>query len=130
MSEEGNIETSAGSASEQILGLIIEYISFGIDVASGFIIGTSVVIALIGYVKTLGRAQEGQSSKRESIRFRLAGGLLLALDFQVGSDILKTVLVPTTNELIILAVIVGLRIVLGWSLSREISGHSEDLLIK
>ncbi|MEW6603500.1 MAG: DUF1622 domain-containing protein [Thermoproteota archaeon] len=132
MSEEGSIEISDGSSLEHVLSLVIEYVSFGIDVASGFIIGTSVVIALIGYVKTLSTAQEeeGQGPKRESIRFRLAGGLLLALDFQVGSDILKTILVPTTNELIILAVIVALRIVLGWSLSREISGHSEDLLTK
>jgi uncharacterized membrane protein len=130
LSEEGNLGTSAGSSLEQILGLIIEYVSFGIDVASGFIIGTSVIIAIIGYVKTLGRRQQGQGQNGESIRFRLAGGLLLALDFQVGSDILKTILVPTTNELIILAVIVALRIVLGWSLSKEISGHSEDLLTK
>ncbi len=128
MSEEGNLETSAGSPLEQIIGPVIEYVVFGIDVASGFIIGTSVVIAIIGYVKTLGRGQQGQ--KGESIRFRLAGALLLALDFQVGSDILKTILVPTTNELIMLAVIVALRIVLGWSLSKEISGHSEDLLTK
>lgn len=124
-------ETLPGPLLEQLLSLIIEYVSFGIDVASGFIIGTSVVIAIIGYAMTLGRAQKvGQGRIRESIRFRLAGGLLLALDFQVGSDILKTILVPTTNELIMLAVIVGLRIVLGWSLSKEISGHSEDLLTK
>jgi uncharacterized membrane protein len=60
----------------------------------------------------------------------LAGGLLLALDLEVGSDILKTIVVPTPNELIILSVIVALRIILGWSLSKEISGHSEDLLRK
>lgn len=124
-------ETLPGSPLEQILFLIIEYVSFGIDVASGFIIGTSVIIAIVGYAKTLGRAHGlGQGQMGESIRFRLAGGLLLALDFQVGSDILKTILVPTTNELVMLAVIVALRIVLGWSLSKEISGHSEDLLTK
>jgi uncharacterized membrane protein len=60
----------------------------------------------------------------------LAGGLLLALDLEVGSDILKTLVVPTSNELIILSVIVALRITLGWSLSKEITGHSEDLLRK
>jgi uncharacterized membrane protein len=130
LSAEENIETTDGSSLEHFLALIVDYVTFGIDVSAAFIIGTSVIIALIGYAKTLGRTQEGQGSKRETVRFRLAGGLLLALDFQVGSDILKTILVPTTNELIILSVIVALRIVLGWSLSREISGHSEDLLTK
>lgn len=129
MSVGGNTESSGGSL-EHIRSLIIDYVSFGTDVASVFIIGISIVIALIGFGKTLVRAGGEQGANRETIRFRLAGGLLLALDFQVGSDILKTVLLPTTNELIILAVIVGLRIVLGWSLSREISGHSEDLLTK
>jgi uncharacterized membrane protein len=42
----------------------------------------------------------------------------------VGSDILKTILVPSANELSILAVIVGIRIVLSWSLSKEVNRHS------
>ena len=53
--------------------------------------------------------------------------MLLALDFEVGSDILKTVLVPSFNELAILAVIVSIRIVLSWSLSKEIDRHNDDL---
>ena len=122
----GGIEPpEEGSSLEPLLVWVIDYITFGIDVSTAIIVGASVVIALIGYVKTLGRARE-ERAKGETIRFRLAGGLLLALDFAVASDIL----VPTTNELIILSVIVGLRIVLGWSLSKEISGHSEDLLTK
>ena len=126
----GTIETVDALSPEHLLAAIIDYITFGIDISAGIIIGTSVIIALIGYVKIFGRASKDQTSKGATIRFRLAGGLLLALDFEVGSDILKTILVPTINELIILSVIVALRIVLGWSLSKEISGHSEDLLTK
>jgi uncharacterized membrane protein len=54
--------------------------------------------------------------------------MLLALDFEVGSDILKTILVPSVTELTILAVIVGIRIVLSWSLSKEIDRHSIDII--
>lgn len=50
--------------------------------------------------------------------------MLLALDFEIGSDILKTILIPSVRELTILAVIVGIRIVLSWSLSKEIERHS------
>ena len=53
--------------------------------------------------------------------------MLLALDFEVGSDILKTILVPSVNELSILAVVVAIRIVLSWSLSREINRHNIDM---
>ena len=94
------------------------------------IIGLSVIVALIRVFKTLRHPKAQRDTEREVIRFRLAGGLLLALDFAVGSDILKTIVVPTINELAGLAIIVAIRIVLGWSLSKEISGHSEDLLTK
>ena len=53
---------------------------------------------------------------------------MLALDFEVGSDILKTILVPAVNELSILAVVVGIRIVLSWSLSKEIDRHNVNLV--
>jgi uncharacterized membrane protein len=53
--------------------------------------------------------------------------MLLAQDFEVGSDILKTILVPSFNELGILAVIVSIRTVLSWSLSKEIDRHNDDL---
>src|SRR5215475_5068402 len=128
MSAGGTIETTNPPSLEHLSSQIIDYVTFAIDIASVFIITASVIIALIGYVKMLAKRQEGKTQKGEEVRFRLAGGLLLTLDFQVGSDILKTILVPTTNELIILGVTVALRIVLGWSLSKEISGHSEDLL--
>ena len=53
--------------------------------------------------------------------------MLLALDFEIGSDILKTILIPSVRDLSILAVIVGIRIVLSWSLSKEIERHSTVL---
>jgi uncharacterized membrane protein len=124
------VEQDAGISLEGLLEVYAGYLTFGIDIATGIIIGLSVIVALIRVFKMLFHPKAQRDTDREAIRFRLAGGLLLALDFAVGSDILKTILVPTTSELIILSVIVGLRIVLGWSLSKEISGHSEDLLTK
>jgi len=37
-------------------------------------------------------------------------------------------LVPAVNELSILAVVVGIRIVLSWSLSKEIDRHNVNLV--
>ena len=132
MSTESGAEVVEGSSEslEHFVGVVIEYITLGIEVAAGIIIGISVVIAFIGYIRTLSRRQKEDVSKGDVIRFRLAGGLLLALDLVVGSDILTTILDPSTEELLRLSVIVAIRIVLGWSLSKEISGHSEDLLRK
>ena len=130
-SSAGAVEGSPESVLEQFVVAIINYVTFGIDIGAAIIIGVSAVIAVIGYIKNLSRRQKAKEvSTGDTVRFRLAGGLLLALDLEVGSDILKSIVVPTTNELISLSVIVALRIVLGWSLSKEISGHSEDLLRK
>ena len=130
--ESGGVEAIEGSSAqlEPFIDQIIGYITTGIEVAAAIIIGISVVIALIGYFRTLFRRQKGEGSKGDVIRFRLAGGLLLALDLVVGSDILTTILDPSEEELLRLSVIVAIGIVLGWSLSKEISGHSEDLLRK
>ena len=132
MSTESGIEAVEGSSEslEHFIGVLIGYITLGIEVGAGIIIGISVVIAFIGYIRTLSRRQKGDVSKGDVIRFRLAGGLLLALDLVVGSDILTTILDPSTEELLRLSVIVAIRIILGWSLSKEISGHSEDILTK
>jgi uncharacterized membrane protein len=106
----------------------VGYLTFGIDIAAGIIIAISAATALFAFFKILRKSPKEQTQDKETIRLRLARGLLLALDFEVGSDILKTILVPSANELSILAVVVGIRIVLSWSLSKEIDRHKVDLL--
>ena len=112
---------------ENLLVPFVNYLTFGIDIAAGLIIGISTIIALISFFKILPKSSKQQTIDKETIRLRLARGMLLALDFEVGSDILKTILVPSVTDLTILAVIVGIRIVLSWSLSKEIDRHSIDI---
>lgn len=111
---------------ENVLRPYIEVLTFGIDIAAGIVIGVSAIIALISFLRILTMSRPKQTHEKETIRLRLARGMLLALDFEVGSDILKTILVPGINELAILAVIVGIRIGLSWSLSKEIDRHHKS----
>ena len=105
------------------------YLTFGIDIAAGIIIAISATTALIAFFKILRKSPKEQIQEKETSRLRLARRLLLALDFEVGSNILKTIHVPSPNEPSILAVVVvGIRIVLSWSLSKEIDRHNVDLL--
>lgn len=116
-----------GQSLESLLKPYVSAVTFGIDIAAGLIIGISAIFGFISFLKILGKSSKEQTQDKETIRLRLARGLLLALDFEVGSDILKTVLVPSLSELSILAVVVGIRIVLSWSLSKEIDKHNIDL---
>jgi len=110
-----------------ILDYYITLITLIIDAAAGLVIGISAISAFVSFLKHLRMKKEDLTIYWGTIRARLARGLLLALDFEIGSDILKTILVPSFTELIILAVVVGIRIILSWSLSKEIEGHAGDL---
>ena len=63
----------------------------------------------------------------ETTRLGLVRSLLPALDFEVGKDIIITILVPSITEIAMLAIIVTIRIVLSWSLSKELERHTQDL---
>jgi len=81
-----------GQSLESILTPFVNIITFGIDVAAGLIIGISAIVGFISFLRTLvTKSPKEQTQDKETIRLRLARGMLLALDFEVGSDILKTV---------------------------------------
>lgn len=91
------------------------------------IIGITIIIAFTSSLKVLRNPTDERTIAAETIRLGWARSLLLVLDFVVATDILKTILVPSLSELSILAVIVGIRIVLSWSLSRELEKHKGHL---
>ena len=110
---------------EAIRSYYIDLITFGIDILAASVIIISVIMAVISFLKILKNPIKDQTMDKESIRLRLARGILLALDFEIGSDIIKTMRIPGIKELLILGVIVTIRIVLSWSLSKEIDRHNK-----
>lgn len=59
-------------------------------------------------------------SATEDVRLRLGRWLVLALEFQVAADILRTAVAPNWNEIGQLAAIIVLRTVLNFFLQKEI----------
>ncbi|MBU0532118.1 DUF1622 domain-containing protein [Candidatus Micrarchaeota archaeon] len=51
--------------------------------------------------------------------------IILSLDFFVAADLIKLAIVSNLNEIVTIAVIVAIRTVLSWSLSREVHLHKE-----
>ncbi|MFP4171144.1 MAG: DUF1622 domain-containing protein [Methanomassiliicoccales archaeon] len=62
-----------------------------------------------------GKADRGYHAIRTSFTHRM----VLGLDFLIGTDIIATILVPTLEEIVLLASIVGVRSVLAYSLAKE-----------
>ena len=108
------------TTSVELFRPFLEYLTLGIDVAAGVVIAISVIRGFIMYVKLLRRSPLEQTKEEEGIKRYVGNGLILALDLEVGSDIIKSILIPSDAELISLAVIVAIRIALSWSLSREL----------
>ena len=82
----------------------------------------TVIIALANLIKLVLskiRDEQWQLYVRKLVT-RMLRGLLIALDFLIAADLLKTILDPTLDETAVFALIVVLRIVLSWSLSKEI----------
>ena len=116
------------NAAEVLLEQIISYTSFALEIIVAIIIIIIVGITLAGLVRIFLlslKKKEGGEQRPILVRqlvTRMLRGLLIALDFLVAADILKTILVPSANELAILVIIVVIRILLSWSLSKEIEG--------
>jgi uncharacterized membrane protein len=60
-----------------------------------------------------------KSSNYNSIRIDFTSKIVLALEFFIAADLIKTIIQPTLNEVIVLAVIVAIRTVVGYSLDKE-----------
>ena len=116
-----------GSSAEEFLSVFIGYLTLAIDIMAVIIVGIIITIAFITSLKILKKRTAERTTAPETVRLELARGVLLVFDFVVASDILKTILVPSMTELTLLAVIVGIRIVLSWSLSKELDRHKEHL---
>jgi uncharacterized membrane protein len=122
------VESSEGVA-QIFLEQLIEYTVIALE-----IIVTIIIIIIVGItlanlfkimVSTLIHKEEKEKQREylgQLVR-RMLRGLLISIDFLVAADLLKSILVPSVTELIILAFVVAIRIVLSWSLSKEIESY-------
>ena len=114
-------------STEEFFSIFISYLTLAIEIMAAIIIAITITIAFISALKILRKSTNERTLAAETVRLGLARSLLLVLDFVVASDILKTILVPSLNELTLLAFIVAIRIALSWSLSKELDRHNDHL---
>jgi uncharacterized membrane protein len=103
---------------------LIGNVVYALEIIITIIILAIIVITLFSLLKvTISslRKREGQARLRiDETVSRLLRGLLISLDILVATDILKTILVPSITQLAILIIIVVVRVLLTFSLSKEI----------
>jgi uncharacterized membrane protein len=114
--------------SPEIFRLVIEYVVLVIEVIVGIFVAGIVIITLAGIFRSLlSRLRRNQQKVHiRHVVARMLRGLLIVLDFLIAADLLETILDPTLEETAILALIVVLRILLSWSLSKEIEMSDKE----
>ncbi|HEY6535585.1 MAG TPA: DUF1622 domain-containing protein [Candidatus Nitrosocosmicus sp.] len=111
---------------EELFRPFLNYLILGIDITSCIVIAISIIRGFIMYIKTIRESPLKQTKEEEGIKRYVGNGLILALDLEVGSDIIKTILTPSQTELLALVVIVAIRISLSWSLSKDMRTDLEN----
>lgn len=102
----------------------------GTEAVAGLVIAVAVVEAAFRIVLALPMLvrndRPGSShATKEDIRLRLGRWLALALELELGADILRTAVAPTWSEIGQLAAIAAVRTALNFFLQKEIDGAAE-----
>lgn len=102
------------------LKVIVGYLAAGTEIAAAIVIGGAVIRGISTYLRLLFSRSKQHFDATEGIRLQLGRVLALGLEFTVASDILRTAVAPTRQDILNLAAIVLLRTLLNYFLEREI----------
>lgn len=117
---QSNAEASASGPLEAWLKLIVGYLAAGAEIAAALVIASAIVRGIINFLPQLFSRSRQHFDATELIRLQLGRVLALGLEFTVASDILRTAVAPTRQDILNLGAIVLLRTLLNYFLEREI----------
>ena len=104
---------------EEIFGLIVNYAVLLCEFAGVSVLIVTLIKAFLGWIK-----------KKDDIRLYLAQGIALALEFKLGSEVLRSVLVRSLDELIVLGAVVVLRAAITFLLHWEIKTEQKAMAVR
>ncbi|BAZ49319.1 hypothetical protein NIES4103_19310 [Nostoc sp. NIES-4103] len=117
---EGTGEAKETTPLETWLKLIVGYLAAGTEIAAAVVIGGAVIRGIAAYLRLLFSRSKQHFDATEAVRLQLGRVLALGLEFTVASDILRTAVAPTRQDILNLGAIVLLRTLLNYFLEREI----------
>jgi len=106
------------------LGTATQYLASGVEGCAALLIALAAIQATIRAILQFFRRSQYETQPEhpttEDIRLRLGRWLALALEFELGADILRTAIAPTWAEIGQLAAIATIRTLLNYFLQQEI----------
>jgi uncharacterized membrane protein len=126
--EQTNSDATLSSPLESWLKLLVSYLAVVAEIAAALVIGGAVIRGITAYLRQFFSRSRQHFDSTESIRLQLGRVLTLGLEFTVASDILRTAVAPTRQDILNLGAIVLLRTLLNYFLEREIRQGEQSRL--
>jgi len=102
---------------EDTLNHVLDYIIYGVEALGVLVIVMSAARTAVRYVINY---FSPEAVDIPTLRLSLGQSMVMALEFQVAADILKTALSPSWNDIVLLAALIGLRTLLNYLLEQEL----------
>lgn len=103
---------------EEWLGGVVNGLVVVVEAAGALVIFAGVLIAVVMFFRAL---PQRDADAFVPVRLTLGRFIALGLEFQLASDVMRTAVAPSFEELGKLAVVAALRTALNYFLSREIA---------
>ncbi|HEX8096763.1 MAG TPA: DUF1622 domain-containing protein [Pyrinomonadaceae bacterium] len=118
----GLINGPSAGAAENTVSNAVQWLRLVVETTGAIIIGMGVLTAMYQFARAL---VPPQVESYNSIRLTLARYLALALEFQLGADILSTAIAPSWDRIGKLGAIAVIRTALNFFLTREMSAEKK-----
>ncbi|UOG73070.1 DUF1622 domain-containing protein [Hymenobacter tibetensis] len=102
---------------------VVQWLKLGVETIGALIIALGIVLAAGLFLKAL---LARRTADFTAIRLTLARYLALALEFQLGADILSTAIAPSWDQIGKLGAVAVIRTALNFFLSREMKEEQRD----
>ena len=112
--------SGAFQATEHHVQEMVQWLKLGVETIGALLIAVGVVVALIQLIRFFLAEEKGAYT---GVRLTLARYLALALEFQLGADILSTAIAPSWSEIGQLGAIAVIRTALNFFLSMEMENE-------
>ena len=101
---------------EAVVQTTVHWLRLAVEATGATVIGVGVAVGVVAFVRAF---VAGRPEDFNAIRLTLARYLAVALEFQLGADILSTAVAPSWDEIGKLGAIAVIRTGLNFFLSRE-----------
>jgi uncharacterized membrane protein len=115
---------------EEILREFASHIALATELVCVLCIAIGSIVALTRVIVTLVRGRASDVSARQTIFVAYAGWIILALEFALAADIVRTAIAPTWDQIGQLAAIAAIRTGLNYFLNKDVEERREASAFK